>query len=354
MSTTKVILSKEELRDIYMYTLRNGAERRVWLQQLQILLDNIHAQTSDILLILRNLCVEGRFAQDLIRESLPDFSSFIHFSENFTQFLINFVSGNEENQVCVVEFVDNINYRASDRTFHYFSVLLNNMLMNCDIKSLLLNKLQDYFKEAVRRIISSHNGSFESLFWVLTKAMPGKLKWFFNNLSENDFVELMNFLCETIEAEDKLMILEVKDLDFICSRRHLGVTELRLLAASSARGAKTPEIQKALMPVYQQLWNNVQEKTHITFSLQILANIHDKNLEACQKAEQYLHILLDATKLDFEHKYCREWAVTMIRKLTSMNPAISERMSNLQPIKISKEDLNTEFIKESNEIVFKN
>lgn len=348
-------LSKEDLRDIYMQTLRNGAERRAWLQQLQILLDSLHVQTPDVLLILRNLCVEGKAAQDLIRENIPDMSSLIHLSENFTQFLINFVSGNSENQKCVFEFINKINYRASDKAFHYFSLLLNNMLVNQELKFDLLSKLQDYFKAAVQHIIISQNESFEALFWVLTKALPGNLDWFFSILPEDDFIELMNFLCETLEAEDKLMELEPKDLEFICTRRQLGVTELRVLAASSARGAETPHIQTVIMSVYEQLWKNVQDKAHIIVSLQILANIHDRNLEACKRAEQFLHILLNATKLDFEHKYCREWAIIMIRSLTSMNPAISEIIAKLQPLKISKEGLNAQLIVDgNNEIVFEN
>jgi hypothetical protein len=354
MATTKIILSKEELREIYMHTLKNGAERRVWLHQLHILLDNIEAQGSDVLLVLRNLCVEGRFAQDLIRESLPDMSNLIHYSENFTQFLINFVSGNAENQLRVLGIINNINYRASDKAFHYFSLLLNNMLVNLEIKPLLLNKLQDYFKEAVQRIIISHHESFEALFWVLTKAVPSNLDWFFSILTEDYFTELMDFLCETIEAEDRLMDLDVTDLEFLCSKRQLRHPELRILAASSVRGAETPGVQKTLMAVYDTLWKNVQEKTYVTISLQILANIHDQNQEACEKAEQYLHILLNATKLDFEHKYSREWAVILIRTLTSMNPIISERIASLQPIKISKEGLNAEFTLDGNkQVVFK-
>lgn len=349
-------------------TLNSPEARTAALKHLEAIVKAAPTHPDLVFKTLRNLCQEGAQVQTEIAEH-PEV--FIESSSRFyPQFLNNLSQESPTVQAKVWEVAHSLALTAAHSKA--YAALFYSLLVKAPSRvPSFLTSQSLFLQDVLLKTRSAEDDAFQWYFLLLSKALHGHLPQFWESvaISPAHTTELLGLIRHSMEKawDERLDILSeetsgtltltLEDAEFLAVKfcsvdladPEYFVLLLEVIDYLSRAGATNPQVQLMLVNqgVPEVCWGTLSALDAYrgrqeffgtkTTVLHILANTCDRNLQAIEVASRYLHTLLNCTSIDAEHLYTREWAVLLIRYLTSQSETIRTRIASFKPLDVTPE-----------------
>lgn len=355
-----------KLQNYAASTVNDSSSRLMALAEIDTFIDQICLWPDLCYRILRNLCQEGLHAQNAIASFQIIFTE--SSSRFYPQLLNNLCQGNLELQAKVWEASQCFTLTSTQPKF--YSALFYSLLMSDSSKTLPFIEVHGSFlREVILMSRTAEDDEFQWYFLLISKVLSGHLSIICSSLAHEVRIELLDLIRQSLEKswDERIciwdetlkgkVVLTFNDAECLAQQffnTALDQTECFLLLLGildfiSREGAERPEIQTMLIDqgIPETCWNflealdSCKERQELhgtkTSLLHILANTCDRNPRAVDIASRHLPTLLNCTVIDPLHMFTREWAIVIVRYLTTQSPSIQERLSSFKPLDVTQE-----------------